>query len=258
LGGNIEPGAAREIRQAWLAHQVLAFPGQAMDDDALERFTRAMGTFGEDPFIAPIPGRTHILEVRREADETTPLFAETWHSDWSFLQVPPAATILLGLAIPPVGGDTLFANQYAAYEALPAAMKARIDGAMAYHSAARGYARDGLYGDKDVGRSMSIRPSDKAKNRQLQPMVRTHPETRRKALFVNMGYTTAIEGMAEDEGWALLLELFQHQMKDEFVLRQKWSPGMLLMWDNRCVTHRATGGYEGHRRILHRTTVAEP
>lgn len=258
LAADLSPATVGAIRTAWLAHLVLAFPDQKLDDDALERFTLAMGAFGEDPFIAPVPGRQHVLEIRREAEETTPLFAETWHSDWSFLDPPPQATLLHGRIIPPVGGDTLFADQYAAYEALADDLKAKVDGRNAWHSAARGYAPDGAYGDADqaAGRSMTIRPSVDARKRRLQPMVRTHPETGRKALFVNPGYTIGVDGMDEEEGWALLVDLFRHQTEDRFQYRHRWAPDMLVMWDNRCLLHRATGGYEGHRRVLHRTTVA--
>lgn len=258
LTGDLGGPLIGAIRAAWLEHLVLGFPGQKLDDDGLERFTRAFGSFGEDPFIAPVAGRQHVLEIRREADEKTPLFAETWHSDWSFLTPPPAATLLHGRVIPPVGGDTLFANQYAAYDALADDLKAKIDGKSAWHSAARGYAPDGMYGDNDqaAGRSMTIRPSVEARKKRLQPMVRPHPETGRKALFVNPGYTIGIDGMDEEEGWSLLVTLFQHQTSDPFVYRHQWSPDMLTMWDNRCLLHRATGGYEGHQRVLHRTTVA--
>jgi taurine dioxygenase len=244
------------IRAAWLEHQVLAFPDQQLDDDGLERFSLTLGPFGQDPFIAPIPGRTHIIAVKREADETSPIFAETWHSDWSFLAHPPSATLLHGRVIPPVGGDTLFANQYAAYEALDDAMKARLDGLAGVHSAARGYAPDGAYGDKDKGRSMDIRPSEAARAKRTHPVVRAHPETGRKALFVNPGYTEAIVGMSQEDGWALLLQLFKHQSQPDFVYRHRWARDMLVMWDNRCLTHMATGGYQGHARLLHRTTVA--
>ena len=258
LTGDLDAPLVGAIRAAWLAHQVIAFPDQKLDDDGLERFTQKIGSFGADPFIAPVPGREHVLEVRREADETSPIFAETWHSDWSFLPPPPAATVLHGRVIPPVGGDTLFANQYAAYDALPDSTKQKIACMNAWHSAARGYAPDGMYGDNDKGRSMDIRPSVEARKRRLQPMVRPHPETGRKALFVNPGYTVSIDGMDEEEGWALLVELFQHQVGEAFQYRHAWAPDMLVMWDNRCLLHRATGGYEGHQRVLHRTTVAGP
>jgi len=247
---------ASDLRDVWLEHQVLAFPDQEIDDDGLERFALAFGAFGEDPFIAPIPGREHVLEVRREPDEQAPIFAETWHSDWSFLPRPPSATILHGRIIPPVGGDTLFASQYAAYEALDAATKRELEGLKAIHSAAPAYAPDGAYGTRDKGRSMDIRPSESARAMQAREVVRTHPETGRPALYVSPGYTIGIEGMDQEEGWALLLRLFRHQSQPRFVHRQSWRANMLVMWDNRCLNHMATGGYQGHRRVLHRTTVA--
>ena len=179
------------IRAAWLAHQVIYFPDQALTIADLERVSRAFGPFGEDPFIAPIPGHPHVIAVKREANETTPLFAEVWHSDWSFRATPPAGTLLYGVEIPPQGGDTLFADQYGAYEALPEATKARIAPLRGVHSAARGYSKEGLYGERDKGRSMTIRPSDDALATQAHPIVRTHAETGRKALFVNMGYSRA-------------------------------------------------------------------
>jgi taurine dioxygenase len=185
------------------------------------------------------------------------LFAESWHSDWSFLASPPSATVLYGDVIPPIGGDTLFANQYAAWDALSDERKALLKTLQGIHSARRGYAREGLYGEKDKGRSMAIKYSDSALATQLHPIARVHPESGRTALFVSMGYTIGIDGMPEAESAPLLMELFAHQSKPEFVYRHRWSPNMLVMWDNRCVIHAATGGYQGHRRLLHRITVAE-
>jgi taurine dioxygenase len=247
------------IRAAWLEHGVLAFPGQAMSIADLERFTLAFGPRGNDPFIAPIPGHPHVIEVRREPDEKAPVFADNWHSDWSFLRSPPAGTALYGSVIPPVGGDTLFADQQAAWDALPAAQQTRLRGLMGIHSARVGYARDGRYGERDraLGRSMAIRYGDSALATQAHPVARTHPETGRTVLFVSPGYTIGIEGMADDEARALLRSLFEHQRQPRFVYRHRWEPGTLLLWDNRRLVHAATGGYEGHRRLLHRITIAE-
>jgi len=244
------------IRTAWLKHHVLAFHDQQMSDDDLERFTIAFGGFGHDPFIAPIPGRSHIIAVQRKADETAPLFAENWHSDWSFQARPPAGTCLYGITIPPVGGDTLFANQHAALDAMPSEMRARLEGRMAIHSAVKAYAPDGQYGARDKGRSMDIRPSADARKTQLHPLIRKHPETGREGLFSCFGYIIGIEGMPEEESTPLLLQLYQWQSREAFQYRHKWQPNMLLMWDNRSVLHAATGGYAGHDRVLHRTTIA--
>ena len=256
LAGPLDTDLVAAIRAAWLEHRVLAFRDQAMDDDGLERFTLAMGGFGEDPFFAPIPGRAHIAAVRREADETTPIFAENWHSDWSFLPKPPAGTCLLAVDIPPVGGDTLFADQHAAWEALPASRKRELENLVAIHSARYAYAPQGSYGENDKGRSMDIRPSEAAMATQTHPLIAVHPETGRPGFFSTFGYIIGIEGMDDAQAIPLLRELYEWQTRDEFVHRRQWEPGMLVMWDNRAVLHRATGGYEGHRRELHRTTIA--
>ncbi len=248
---------AAQLRALWLKHQVLAFPGQGLEIEDIERFARTIGPFGVDPFFEAIPGHPHVAQVRRESDERTPIFAEAWHSDWSFLAQPPAATVLYGNVIPPMGGDTLFADQYAAWDALPAATKELLANRQGVHSARRGYARDGAYGERDKGRSMAIRYSDSALATQLHPIARVHPETGRTALFVSMGYTIGIEGMSDEEAAPILRALFEHQARPEFVYRHRWSQGMLVLWDNRCVNHAATGGYEGHRRLLHRITVAD-
>ncbi|MGN3973213.1 TauD/TfdA dioxygenase family protein [Tsuneonella sp. SYSU-LHT278] len=258
LSERLTPQTVAEIRAAWLTHRVLAFPGQHLDDDALERFTLAMGGFGVDPFFAPIEGRTHIAAILREADETTPLFAENWHSDWSFLAEPPAGTCLAAIEIPPTGGDTLFADQVAAFAALPDARKNELRSLTAIHSARLAYAPEGSYGTRDTGRSMAIRPDESARETQRHPLVRRHPETGEEALFSTLGYIIGIEGMDDAEGFDFLRELSEWQVRDEFVHRRRWTPGMVVLWDNRCVLHRATGGYEGYRRELHRTTIAAP
>ncbi|QFT77939.1 TauD/TfdA family dioxygenase [Erythrobacter sp. THAF29] len=256
LSGELDPDLIAEVRSAWLEHKVLAFAGQQMDDDALERFTITMGGFGEDPFFDPIKGREHIAAILREADEKSPLFAENWHSDWSFLEQPPSGTCLLAVEIPPVGGDTLFSDQVAAFAALPEERKEYLRTLNAVHSASRGYAPDGLYGDNDKGRSMAIKPGEAARARQIHPLVRRHPETGEEVLFSSLSYVVGIEGMDEMEALALVVELQQWCEQETFLYRHKWEPDMLVMWDNRAVNHKATGGYEGYRRELHRTTIA--
>ena len=254
LGAPLTPDTVAAIRAAWLDHLVLAFPGQHLDDDALERFTLAFGGFGDDPFIAPIPGRAHVIAVRRAADETAPLFAENWHTDWSFQAVPPAGTCLLALTVPPHGGDTLFANQQAALAAMPAALRARLDGVDAIHSAGSAYAPEGAYGTRDAGRSMAIRASTAARATQRHKIIRVHPESGREAIFGCAGYIVGLDAPDSD---ALLGALHAWQTRAAFVYRHVWQPGMLVMWDNRAVLHRATGGYAGYERLLHRTTIAD-
>ena len=254
---RIDAGQVAALRAHWLKHLVLAFTEQSLEVEDLERFAALIGPFGSDPYFHSIPGHPHVAQVRRDADEKTRIFAESWHSDWSFLPGPPTATLLYGNVIPPIGGDTLFANQYAAWDALPAALRTQVAGRNGIHSARRGYSRQGIYGENDRGRSMAIKYSDSAMATQAHPIARVHPETGRTALYVSPGYTIAIEGMRDDESAALLAELCAHQVRAEFVYRHRWANGMLVMWDNRCLVHAATGGYDGHQRLLHRVTVAE-
>ncbi|MEP6391052.1 MAG: TauD/TfdA family dioxygenase [Halioglobus sp.] len=246
------------IRAAWLEHHVLSFPGQPMSDDDLERFTEYFGGFGEDPFIASVEGREHVIAVQRSANEQAPLFAENWHTDWSFQEKPPAGTCLFGITIPPMGGDTLYADQHAAFKAMPADLRERLEGKLAIHSAKMAYSPEGMYGEADqaIDRSMDIRPSTEANLTQTHRIIRPHPETGELGIFGSIGYMIGIEGMSDDEAVATLLELSEWQTREEFVYTHKWEKDMLVMWDNRSVLHRATGGYEGHDRLLHRTTIA--
>lgn len=247
-----------DIRAAWLEHHVLAFPDQLLDDDALERFTLNFGPFGEDPFIAPVKGRKHVIAVKREAGETGPVFAGSWHTDWSFLETPPAGTCLYAIKVPRSGGDTLFANQHLALERMPSELRSKLEGKRGVHSAKLVYSPHGIYGEADRRtRSMEIRPSEAANATRLHPIIRAHPETGRLGIFGCIGYVVEIEGMSSADSIALLGELYLWQTREEFQHRRRWEDGMLVMWDNRSVLHMATGGYEGQERVLHRTTIGE-
>jgi taurine dioxygenase len=258
LGGELDEQTIGEIRHAWLQHHVLSFPDQNMSADDLERFTLYFGPFGDDPFIAPISGRNHVIAVQRRAQETAPLFAENWHSDWSFQATPPSGTCLLSITIPPIGGDTLYTNQHAALDAMPTELRHRLEGKSAIHSARGGYAPNGTYGDNDqkTDRSMDIRPSTAALATQLHPIIRAHPETGHLGLFSCLGYIVGIDGMADDQARDLLFEMYAWQTRAEFIYTHRWQPNMLVMWDNRSCLHKATGGYDGHDRLLHRTTIS--
>ena len=257
LADEMSAALVEELRAAWLQYHVLVFPDQVLSDDDLERFTLHFGAFGQDPFIAPIEGREHVIAIRRDADETAPVFAEAWHSDWSFQERPPAGTCLYGITIPPVGGQTLFANQHLALEEMPPSLRTRIEGKMGVHSARAGYAPTGLYGDadKDSDRSMEIRISEDALAEQPHPLIRPHPETGRLGIFGTLGYIVAIEGMDKKASDALLLELYRWQSQERFVYSHSWREKMLVMWDNRSVLHKASAGYDGYARLLHRTTI---
>ncbi|GAA5316122.1 MAG: TauD/TfdA family dioxygenase [Candidatus Pelagadaptatus aseana] len=246
-----------EIKQAWSEHHVLVFPDQDLSDDDLESFTRYFGNLDDDPFFRPIEGRRYIAAIHRYANETTPIFAESWHADWSFKEQPPIGTCLMGVKIPPEGGDTLFANQHLAYKNMPDELKAKIDDLIAIHSAKLAYSPEGLYGNPDPDARSGMKPiiSDEAYKTQSHPLVMTHPENGQKAIYGCIGYTLGIEGMSQEDAAELLMELHQWQTSEGNVYRHKWQENMLIMWDNRSVLHAATGGFEGHERLLHRTTI---
>ncbi len=253
---DLDQGTVAEVRAAWLEHKVLAFPDQPLTDQQLEAYTLNFGPFGHDPFFGSIEGRDHIAAISRKADETSPLFADNWHADWSFQEFPPDGTCLYGKVIPPVGGDTHFINQQAALAAMPAELRSRIEGRTAVHSARIPYSPDCTYGSKDAeDRSMDIRVSDEALASQTHPMIRIHPETGAETLYSTVGYIIGIEGMDDEAAMELLLEVYAWQTREEFQYHHRWEADMLVMWDNRCVLHKATGGFEGHDRLLHRTTI---
>lgn len=244
------------IRAAWLDHKVLVFPEQPMTEADQERFTLYFGPFGHEPFFEPIDGHPHIAAIHRLADETSTLFAENWHTDWSFQEFPPDGTILCSRVVPPRGGDTLYADQQKAWETMPSELKERLADKVAVHSARGGYAPDGTYGEKDAaGRSMRIVFDDSAYETQTHPLVRPHRETGAAAVYSTLGYIIDLCDTDGDEARDLLRELSAWQTRDEFVYRHSWEPDMLVMWDNRVLLHRATGGFDGYERLLHRTTV---
>lgn len=259
LSQELSDELVAELRAHWLEHKVLAFPDQHLSNDDLVRFTRYFGDIGEDPFFGRIEGSEHIAAIQRNADEKTPIFAEFFHSDWSFLEVPPAGTVLYGITIPPEGGNTLFADQVAAYESLPDELREKADQLIAIHSAELGYAPNGVYGenDQDGGRSMKILPSEKAREKREHPFVRTHHETGKKALFSSPAYIQGFAGFEKEESDALMIEFYAYQANEDFVYSHVWEKDMLVMWDNRSVLHAATGGYDGYDRLLHRTTIAD-
>ena len=246
-----------ELRNQWLKYSIIIFKNLELNHQQLEKFSLAFGDFGDDPYIHPIVGHKNIIEVKREANEKAQPFGGSWHSDWSFQECPPSATLLHSKIIPPIGGDTFFINTHKAYNDLTDDIKNKIDNLMVSHSAIRPYADDGFYAlEKDKDRSMKIKPSPKAKEFILHPLVRTHPETRKKSLFINQVYSIAIEGMNEKDSNDLLTFLFLHMDQDKYIYKHKWQENMLVMWDNRSVNHCAQGGYQGYQRLLHRTTLA--
>ena len=257
LSRPLPPATLDAVEAAWAAHGVLSFPGQPLDLDAQEAFTRQFGEFGSDPFIAPLPGHPHILELRREAHETTPNFGAGWHSDWSF-QAGAAGRDHPARQDHPAGRRRHDLRRLcaAAYDSLSPAFAALCDGLTAVHSAKLPYGRDGLYARETGTRTMQIVTGEAAEATQAHPLVRVHPVTRRRALYCSPVYTIGLAGMSVAEGYAILGHLFKVIVEERFLYRHRWAVDTLLMWDNRCTLHYAEGGYDGHLRVMHRTTVA--
>ena len=240
----------KDIRAAWLEHLVVFFRDQALTPVEYMAFAKRVGKPIEYPFVKGIAGFPEIIEVKKLEHEKVN-FGGVWHSDTAYLEVPPMASMLLAREIPPYGGDTLFANMYAAYEALSDGMKRLVDPLYAVNSSAKA----------DVTRTREDRlktdGSDKAGTELAaeHPVVRTHPETGRKALYVNFAHTVRFRGMTEQESSPLLNFLFQHQIKPEFTCRFNWRVGSLALWDNRCAQHNPVNDYHGYKRLMHRITL---
>jgi taurine dioxygenase len=251
LAAGLSPSLAAEIRQVFLEHGVIFFRDQQLDAAQFLRFGEAMGQPIEYPFVKGIEGYPVIIPVMKLEHERSN-FGGIWHSDTTYLEQPPMGSMLLAREVPPFGGDTLFANQYLAYEALSEGMRRLLDPLAGVASSAKA--------DVSKTREDRIASDGRADARKdyvaEHPVVRTHPETGRKALYVNVAHTIRFTGMSEEESAPLLQFLFRHQVKPEFTCRFAWQPGSLAFWDNRCVQHNPVNDYHGHRRVMHRITLA--
>jgi taurine dioxygenase len=257
LSKPISNSAADDLRQALVDHLVLFFRDQSLSPEQQIAFSRLFGPLQRVPYVRPMEGYPDIIAVLKEADERKiSTFGNAWHTDFSFLEEPPMASILYAVEVPGHGGDTLWINMYEAYEALSDGMKRMLRGLRAMHSG-RPY---GVMGappkDLRTSRSIGIERNNPEADRELaHPVVRLHPESGRKALFVNSIYTARFEDMSEAESRPLLDYLYQHCLRPEFACRFRWQPGSLAVWDNRCTMHYAVNDYDGSRRLMHRTQV---
>lgn len=235
-------------------HLVVFLPDQALDLDQLERFTDELGGRDVTPFVTPVAGRPYVIRVVKERDDELN-FANAWHTDLSYLEAPPAYTVLHAWEVPAFGGDTLWASQHLAYETLPGDLRERLGALTAMHSAGLAYGTGGYLAQVATKSSMSVEPSDEAFAEQAHPVVTRHPRTGRPSLFVNPVYTTHIVGLEAAESASLLARLYQHAVHPNFTCRIRWQPGMLAIWDNRCTQHFAINDYGGQRREMFRTSV---
>ena len=240
-----------EMRQAWLEHLVVFFRDQDLSPAQFLAFARRVGTPIEYPFVKGLDEYPEIIPVLKLAHEKIN-FGGIWHSDTSYLDVPPMASMLIAREVPPAGGDTEFANMYRAYETLSDGMRHLLDGLVAVNSSA----------NADVSRTREDRLKDSARDDARKeyvathPVVRVHPETGRRALYVNIAHTVRFEGMTKEESAPILDYLYRWQVRPELTCRFRWEPGSIALWDNRCARHNAINDYPGHRRLMHRITLA--
>ena len=249
LGGSLSGEVVSQIRALWLEHLVIFFRDQALGLAQFMAFAERFGEPVEYPLVQGIEGFPKIIEVKKLEHERVN-FGGIWHSDTAYLELPPMGSMLLAREVPPFGGDTLFANMYLAFESLSPGLKKLLEGLKAVNTSTKA----------DASRTREDRVKTEGReSREFvaeHPVVRTHPETGRKALYVNSGHTARFAGWTEEESAPLLAYLFQHQVRPEFTCRFAWQPGSIALWDNRCAQHNPVNDYHGYRRVMHRITLA--
>ena len=249
LSGQLDSDLLAEIRGAFLDHLVICFRGQELTPGEELAFARRMGEPMPYPQLEGLRGFPLITEViKREHEQVN--FGGIWHSDTAYVESPPKASQLYAMEVPPHGGDTIFANQYIAWETLSEGLKKTLAGLSAVNISSK----------PEISRTRDDRLRDQGEAlkvlRAVHPVVRTHPETGRKALYVNRGHTVRFDGWTEQESRPLLDFLFQHQVRPEFTCRIRWEEGTLTLWDNRCAQHLPLNDYQGFRRLMHRVMLA--
>jgi taurine dioxygenase len=250
LAGDLTDETVAEIRRAWLEHLVVFFRDQPLSPAELLAFARRLGEPVEYPFVTGIDGFPEIIAVTKLPHETVN-FGGIWHSDTVYLECPPMATMLVAREVPPSGGDTMWANMYAAYDELSPGLQRVLDGLRAVNSSA--------LADVSKTREDRIRDRGAGDDREYvaeHPVVRTHPETGRKALYVNVAHTLRFADMTEEESRPLLQYLYQHSVRPELTCRFHWRVGSVALWDNRCTMHNPINDYHGYTRAMHRISLA--
>jgi len=255
LAGALTPELIAEIKDGWAKHLVLRFRGQRLSDDDLMRFSRQLGELDHAPIAAASSpdARDYVMVISNVVENGQAIgqlgaYEAIWHTDMSYIAEPPMASALYSLEVPPSGGDTGFCNMYLAYETLPADLKRQVEGRLCRHDASRNSAGELRRGFADAPDPSQTVGAD-------HPIVRTHPVTGRKALFLGRRRNAYIPGLPLGESEALLEALWAHAAKPEFSWYQQWRVGDLILWDNRCVMHRRDAFDPDARRVMHRTQI---
>jgi taurine dioxygenase len=249
---DLDEGTIANIRRALLDHCVIFFREQKLDAERHKAFTRRFGKIFIHPNYVGMQSDPEIIVITREPGDKR-IVGEEWHADTTMVREPPLGAILYAVEVPPYGGDTLFANQYLAYEALSEGMKGMLSRLRAVHSDRK---VAGPQANRNAQRSTKVREdADWRETVSAHPVVVTHPETQRKLLYVNASYTQGFEDMTEEESRPLLDYLLEHGHRPEFTCRFRWETGSIAFWDNRCCKHLAIHDAGPFRRIMRRTQI---
>ncbi|MCP4982167.1 MAG: TauD/TfdA family dioxygenase [Gammaproteobacteria bacterium] len=255
--GRLNRGEFDQLYQHWLSYKVVFIRDQHIDLDQLQQFSRRFGELMQLPYIKPHENYPNVIRVLKQADEINMgVFGGDWHSDFSFLEAPPKASILLAEQLPPVGGDTLWIDMEHALLTLPAGLRAVLQGKNTIHSGTPYGVINAPSEDTQFKGSIEIeRHNPEADRETPHPAICRHPETGDESLFINPTYTTRIDGLDSTLSQQLLDDLYRHCTRPEHACRFKWSPGNIVLWDNRNTLHYAVNDYDGYRRCLYRTTI---
>ncbi|MEO6652312.1 MAG: TauD/TfdA family dioxygenase [Ilumatobacteraceae bacterium] len=255
LAAPIEQALAGALRDALAISHVIVVRDQHLTIDQQRALTTVFGAPAQLPYVTPMDGHPDVIAVLKEADEVDGgVFGGDWHSDFSFLANPPAGSVLSAVEVPPVGGDTVWANQEAAYRTLPERLREIVDGVDGIHTGAPYGVTHAPPENHRSGASITMRRGDPDADREVRhPAVITSPITGARALFLNPIYTTRLSTMSHEDSAPVLAELYRHATRPDVCCRHRWRAGDVVVWNNRTTLHYATNDYDGHRRLLHRT-----
>ncbi len=255
LARPLDDEAFDAVKQALLEHGAVFLRGQSLSREAQVAFGRRFGPLDVHPIANGMDEHPEVIRVQKPRGEDA-FFGTAWHTDNTFFEKPSAVTILYGEKVPPYGGDTVFASMERAFETLSPAMQAFLEPLRAVHSAGRAYDPSTTGTEKYEGdAAITYTYSDSIYDEVEHPVIRTHPETGRKSIFVNPMFTQRILGLHPDESAAVLEMLYTHSTRPELTCRFRWEPGMVTMWDNRRVQHYAIDDYRDFERTMYRVTV---
>ena len=259
LAEDVSDDLAAELRDALARHQVIFFRDQHLTIEQQKRLTLAFGPMMRAPYVTPMEGEPEVIRVLKEAEEGGGVFGGDWHTDFSFLEQPPAGSLLNAVETPAVGGDTLWVSQAAAWDALPEDLQGLLLGREAIHVGKPYGAKWAPPLEERAGASMTMARGDpSADEERRHPAVLENPVTGRRMLFLNPTYVARLDGLSEEESRPILQAVQDHATRPDFCCRFRWSAGTLAVWDNLATQHYAVNDYRGQRRLMYRTTFLGP